>query len=161
PMTFRPTATNGVLFSADGNYVATVSEAGADIWEFNAQGETSRKVFSTSAVDVAFPCLPLSSFVFAPDGKHAAVSCRGQLRIWETGNWRPMVTVPYKIRPGLRPPLHPIAFSADGRYLASADEIYDVATGNLTLEMHASAPVSAVTFSRDGDAIALASGDGV
>jgi len=57
--------------------------------------------------------------------------------------------------------LHPIAFSADGAYLASADEIYEVATGRLTLEMHSSGPVSAVAFSHDGRSIALASGDSV
>ena len=152
---------NGVVFSADGNYVATVSEGGADVWELDAQGETSRKVFSTSVVDTAFPCAPLSSFVFSPDGRHAAVSCRGKLRIWETASWSPMVTIPYRIRPGLRPPLHPIVFSADGSYLASADEVYEVATGKLTLELHSPAPVYAVAFSHDGDAIALASGDSV
>ena len=53
PMTFRPSARNGVVFSADGSYAATVSEGGADVWELNAQGGTSRKVFSTSVVDKA------------------------------------------------------------------------------------------------------------
>src|SRR4029450_2179311 len=75
--------------------------------------------------------------------------------------WSATVSTPRKIRPGLIPPQHPIAFSADGRYLASADEVYDVATGNLTLELHSPAPVSIVAFSRDGESIALASGDGV
>ena len=161
PMTFTPTAMNGVVFSAGGNYVATVSEGGADVYELNAPDGTSRKVFSTSVVDPAFPCVPLSAFAFSPEGKHAAVSCRGQLRIWETASWSPMVTIPRKIRPGLRPPLHPIVFSADGRFLASADEVYEVATGNLALAMHSPAPVSAVAFSHDGDSIALASGDSV
>ena len=150
PMTFTPTAMNGVVFSAGGNYVATVSEGGADVYELNAPDGTSRKVFRTSVVDPAFPCVPLSAFAFSPEGKHAAVSCRGQLRIWETASWSPMVTIPRKIRPGLRPPLHPIVFSADGRFLASADEVYEVATGNLALAMHSPAPVFAVTVSTTG-----------
>lgn len=161
PMTFRPTAMNGVVFSGDGNYVATISERAADVWELDAQGGTSRKAFSTSVVDTAFPCVPLSAFAFSPNGKHAAVSCRGQLRIWETASWSPIVTIPSRIRPGLIPPLHPIVFSADGQYLASADEVYEVASGKLTREMHAPAPVSAVAFSPDGGFIALASGDSV
>ena len=161
PMTFRPSGTNGVVFSTDGSYLATVNEHSADVWEFHLEDGMSRKVFSTSDAQPAFPCAPLSAFAFSPDGQHAAVSCRGALGIWETGNWSRITTIPSRIRPGLIPPLHPIVFSADGRYLASADEVYEVATGTLTLELHAPAPVSAVAFSHDGDFIALASGDGV
>jgi WD40 repeat protein len=148
-----------VAFSADGSYLATVTERGADVWDIKANLDAKPKVFSTSPRDATFPCTPLSSFVFSPDGNHAAAACRGQVRIWEIATWNPVVTIPYKIRPGLRPPLHPIAFSADGKYLASADDIHEVASGNLVHSLYSQWPVSAVTFSQDGDYIALAAGD--
>ena len=148
-----------VAFSADGGYLATVSEAGADVWEVGANPRANLKVFSTSPTDETFRCTPLSSFVFSPGGKHAAAACRGVVRIWEVATWTPVATIPYKIRPGLRPPLHPIAFSADGKYLASADDIHEVATGTLIHPLYSPGPVSAVAFSQDCDYLALASGD--
>lgn len=147
-----------VSFSSDGSYLATVTDRGVDVWEVNA---AAKKIFSMSnaVTDPAFPCVPVSSFVFSPSGKHAAVACRGRVRIWDTATWKAVVTIPYKIRPGLRPPLHPIAFSADGKYLASADEVYDVATGTLVHGLYSQWPVSKVAFSHEGDYIALAAGD--
>jgi WD40 repeat protein len=158
PRTGHPV--EAVAFSGDGSYLATVTEGGADVWDVNANGKvSSTPVFSTSALDETFPCAPLSSFVFSPGGKHAAAACRGQVIIWDISTWKAVVTIPYKIRPGLRPPLHPIAFSADGKYLASADEVYEVATGTLAHALYSQWPVSTVTFSHDGDYIALAAGD--
>ena len=55
--------------------------------------------------------------------------------------------------------MHPIAFSADGKYLASADEVYEVATGTLVHALSSQAPVSTVVFSHDGGDVALAAGD--
>jgi WD40 repeat protein len=148
-----------VAFSADGSYLATVSEHGADVWEVSANRGANSKVFSTSPMDETFACTPLSSFVFSPGGKHAAAACRGKVRIWDIATWNPVVTIPYKIRPGLNPPLHPIAFSADGKYLASADDIHEVATGNLVHTLYSQGPVSTLAFSQDGDYFALAAGD--
>jgi WD40 repeat protein len=144
-------------FSADGNYLATVSELGADVWDLSAHD--NRKVFSTTSMDEAFPCTPLSSFVFSPSGKYAAAACRGRVRIWDIATWRPMVTIPEKPRPGLRPPLHPIAFSPDSKYLASADDIHEVATGALLQSLYSQSPVSAEAFSQDGQYLAMAAGD--
>jgi WD40 repeat protein len=149
-----------VAFSADSGYLATVSESGAHVWEVSANRVANPKVFGdTSVTDEAFPCTPLSSFVFSPGGKHAAAACRGKVRIWDIATWNPVVTIPGRYRPGLNPPLHPIAFSADGKYLASADDIHEVATGNLVHALNSQGPVSAVAFSQDGDYLALAAGD--
>jgi WD40 repeat protein len=149
-----------VSFSSDGSYLATVTEGGADVWDVDANGKVSSiPVFSTSALAKTFPCAPLSSFVFSPAGKYAAASCRGQIMIWEIGTWKPVVTIPRKIRPGLRLPLHPIAFSADGKYLASADEVYEVPAGTPAHSLYSQWPVSKVIFSQDGNSLALAAGD--
>jgi WD40 repeat protein len=148
-----------MAFSADGSYLATASERGADVWQVSANGGANPKVFSTSPMDEAFPCTPLSSFVFSPGGKYAAAACRGKVRIWDIATWNTVVTIPYKIRPGLRPPLHPIAFSADDKYLASADDIHEVETGNLVHALYSQGPVSTVAFSQDGNYVALAAGD--
>jgi hypothetical protein len=66
---------NGAVFSADGNYVATVSEGGADVWELNAQSGPSRKAFSTlSSTRRSSACR--SSFVFSPDGTRGGLLSR-------------------------------------------------------------------------------------
>lgn len=154
-----------VAFSADGRYLATVNEQGADVWEVSANRNANLKVFSTSPkdaspMDATFLCIPLSSFVFSPDGKYAAAACRGNVRVWDIATWTPVATIqPDQGRPGLRPPLHPIVFSADGQYLASADEVYEVATGRLYHSLHSQEQVRTVVFSHDGKYIALAAGD--
>jgi WD40 repeat protein len=157
PIKTDPGRKTSVAFSADGNYLATVNEGGADVWQVSAD---QPKVFSTPSrsPNETFSCSPLSSFVFSPDGKHAAAACRGQVGVFEIATWNTVTTIPYKIRPGLRLPLHPIAFSADGKYLASADNIYDVTTGALVHELYSSGAVSKVAFSRGGY-FAMVSGD--
>jgi len=55
--------------------------------------------------------------------------------------------------------LHPIAFSADSKYLASADDIHEVASGTLVHALYSQVPVSRVAFSQDGEYFALAGGD--
>lgn len=146
---------DGVAFSPDGSYLATVGHTGAEVWDVNANPKV---VFSliTSVTDPTFPCAPLSSFVFGPGGKHAAAACRGAVSIWQIGTWKRVVTIPYRPRTGLIPPLHPIAFSSDDKYLINADELHDVATGGLVHALHSQATVSRVVFSRDGSYVALA-----
>src|SRR5262249_11089158 len=154
-----------VAFSADGRYLATVNEQGADVWDVSANRNANLKVFSTSPkdaspMDATFLCIPLSSFVFSPGGKYPAAACRGKIRVWDMATWSPVATIqPDEGQPGLRPPLHPIVFSADGQYLASADEVYEVATGRLYRSLHSHEQVRTVVFSHDGKYVALAAGD--
>jgi len=156
-----PGPVNSLAFSANGRYLAVVSDQGADIWQGDSTPDSRQKVFSTSAGDPAFPCMPLSAFVFSATGQHAAAACRGRARVWETSGWTPVLTIPYTIRSGLRPPLHPIAFSADDRLFASADEVYDLETGSLRYSVHSQHPVTAVAFGHAGAYLALAAGESV
>lgn len=158
PIEHRTGPLNSIVFSADGSYLATVNEQGADVWEVGRDGNP--KVFSTSPMDETFLCTPLSSFVFSPRGKYAAAACRGKVRIWDIATWDTVATIEYNYRPGLlHPNIHPIAFSYDDKYLASADNIYDVATGTLAYALYSPEQVSKVIFSQDGNYLALAAGE--
>ena len=152
---------NSVAFSADGRHLAAISEQGADVWQLDSNADARRIVFSTSVPDPTFPCVPLSTFVFSPSGQHAAVACRGRARIWDTSTWKTLSTIARSTGSGLRPPLHPIAFSTNDKLFASADEVYDVETGSLRYSVHSQDAVKAVAFGHDDDYLALAAGDSV
>jgi WD40 repeat protein/tRNA A-37 threonylcarbamoyl transferase component Bud32 len=145
----------GVAFSPDGRCLASIDAGGAvKIWDAATGRETGTLVQPPSS-SVWRPGL-----AFGPDGL-AVPRDDGTITLWDPATGRPVRTFGGHAR-GDRG----LAFSPDGRRLASAGEdgtakLWEAATGQevFTLRGH-TAEVGGVAFSSDGRRLATASQDG-
>src|SRR5688500_10905885 len=141
---------SSVAFHPDGLHLASTGADGfVKVWHL----PTGREVFRG-------PCDALRKFGAAytvafsrPDGRHLAAGAEGDVRVWD---WMNRPQVPEHVLPGHENHSIPVAFSDDGRCLATGgawqgQNIWDAQTGRLlrTLPAHQH-PVTALAFSPNG-----------
>lgn len=174
---------NEVAFSPDGQLLASCSDDSVLLWSLS-YGQQARVISSTGGQRTTDGN---QSLVFSPDGKVLAVggwTDNMGIRLWDTRSWKLIRTLKvtgtalavsgYQIQNisyapsfgGPTPMVHSVAFSPDGRLLASGDEfnmvgIWDVRRGVRlrTLKGHTE-PVNSVAFSSDGRLLTSGSFDG-
>jgi WD40 repeat protein/serine/threonine protein kinase len=141
---------SGVTFSPDGKYLATVGHTGvARIWDVNSGAEVC-SVKGPSADAVAFH----------PKGKYVTSGgSDGQVRLWDPATGQP-VHYPLSEHTG---PVRSVAFSRDGRYLASASSTEVIVwDANSFKQLHTfdrlTGRIFSVAFRPDGKRLAAASG---
>jgi WD40 repeat protein len=164
---------NAVAFSPDGRWLArSEADLGIGLWELGAGREVR---------PLPRPKHVVGGLAFSPDGRWLA-SVRG-VRRWDPGRSR-FKQVPERSEEnvarlwdvatgqeratfvGHTDWVYAVAFSPDGRWLASGGEdrtvrLWDIATGRelRTLGGRNAEPITAVAFSPDGRWLASASGD--
>jgi WD40 repeat protein/serine/threonine protein kinase len=152
----------GVAFSPDGQRLAAAcSDGSVKIWDI----QTDKKLLDWPAHASAVHCV-----VFSPDGRRLASSCcsygwegeptDGEVKVWDAVAGKEIFTLQ-----GHTLGVLGVAFSPDGRRLASAGEdktvkVWEATTGReMWTSLRHTAPVQAVAFSADGRFLASASGD--
>jgi WD40 repeat protein/serine/threonine protein kinase len=147
-----------VAFHPDRKHLASV---GADrtvkVWDLT----TGQEVFRQSC-DAIRECDAAYTVAFRPpDGRHVAAGGDGVVKVWDWENGRLLHAFP-----GHQPQPISVAFSRDGRHLATGSgregpRIWDATTGAGPLHTFPGYrnPISALAFSPDGGRLAVASFD--
>ncbi len=155
-----------VFYSPDGQQLITAENGGIRIWDI-ASGEARWAVRARINFQVA---------ALSPDGRYlatrglvartAGIEENPAIRVWDLASGREVATLK-----GHTTSTHGLAFSADGRWLASCSgdsrtgddatvRIWDVATGReLRRLLGHLGPVNAVAFTPDGRSIVSGSAD--
>lgn len=154
----------GVSFSPDGEYVATASDRGLDIWDWRAcRGRSCHPVQRLSLGS-------LLSVAFSPDGRYiAAGGASTRPRVWRWTPGRRLKESCWSSLCELQAHgdwVNSVAFSPDGRFLLTASDdkevhVYDLSTGSYDylLSGH-TGEVKDAEFSPDGRLAVTASSDG-
>ncbi len=126
---------SGVAFSPDGAFISTTANS-LEVFDIRTQ---ARSQFDCAAS--AMPAAP----VFSPGGRWLAATCNGTVTVWNL-----QVGSRFQLGPGSGP----LTFSPDGRSLAATIPngfvIYDSPSGKPEFTASTTDPVTAFTFSRNG-----------
>ena len=151
---------SSVAFSPDGKYVASGSwDNSVQVWEASTGHEVARMTHDGIVQSIAF----------SPDGKYVVsggcdqaqdnFTCpEGSARVWEAATGKEISRMTYD---GY---VYSVAFSPDGKYVASASvdgtaRVWEASTGHEVARMTHDGPVWSVTFSPDGKYVISGSDD--
>ena len=145
-------------FSPSGSYLAASSFGGEfRIWDLRTPAQPHTLAGEPNSVQ---------SFLFAPDDRTMAVAQSGPrataLGLWDFRTWNPRLPLSNNLAGN-----NSLAFSSDGRVLASADmdatiRLWDTTTGNLQGTLHDGVGwVKTVAFSPSGRQIAFGGNNGI
>jgi WD40 repeat protein len=142
-----------VIFSPDGNYVATRWEGSIHVWDAST---------GTEVTQINYDGL-VSVFVFSPDSKYlASVPLdsidASYISVWDISAGREVFRLTHDDI------VETMAFSPDGKYLVSgswdnAVRVWDFFTGTEVARMDHNNSVNSVAFSPDGDYVVSGSSD--
>jgi RNA polymerase sigma factor (sigma-70 family) len=148
-----------VAFSPDGKHLAAGDGSGKVVlWDIES-GKAVRSIDSRFDPEETAQSRPaVRALAFSPDAKTLASGGDGAVKLWDLATGRERLNLADR-----KSPLA-IAFSPDGRILASADsnqrvQIWDVTSGKLSAVSEAPRMGSGLAFSPDGKLLAGASTD--
>lgn len=160
----QPTKTTGLAFSPDGTQLAVPSATEIKIFDVGTWSE----VASWEAHDQA-----ITAVIFSPDGSQLASAGLDEfVRIWDAATHDPVTTIVVSAEPdesGLAEVLS-LAYMPDGRRIVAgllddrpdhvgSAQIFEVATGELRMQLAQGSPIASVAVSPDGSRIATGDWD--
>jgi WD40 repeat protein len=143
-----------VAFSSDGKRLASAGQDGnVLIWNPDREQE---------AITLRDPRTVLGSAAFSPDGTQLAVTASAGVKVWDIQSRKVVRTVGANFLINISP--HCVAWSADGKYLASATmnlsgradvRVFDATSGKTIRTFELAEPFfTTLTFSPDGQRLA-------
>jgi WD40 repeat protein len=160
----QPSKTTSLAFSPDGTRLAVPSETQIKIFDVATWSE----VASWEAQDQA-----ITAVIFSPDGSQLASAGLDEfVRIWDAATYDPVANIVVSSEPdesGLREVLS-LAYMPDGRRIVAgllddrpghggSAQIFDVATGDLLMQLAEGSAIASVAVSPDGSRIATGDWD--
>jgi uncharacterized delta-60 repeat protein len=161
---------SSVAFSPSGMYVVSGSrDSTARVWDTFTGREVARMTHDADVVSVAFS--PNGNYVVSEDGiiipRYSMGGGGGSsntVRVWVFNTGQEVVRMIYGGLIAFGDPMKSVAFSPDGRYVATGGQdytarVWEVATGQEVAHMTYDDRVTSVAFSPDGNYIVSGSDD--
>ncbi len=141
-----------IIFSPDGNYLATRSGKSAYVWKANTDNNKTEENFKIEHED------NVETITFSPDGEYLATMSKNNVSVWKTDT-----DTDKEVWEKYEDNVEAITFSPGGKFIAALCEknvkVFEAITGKETASIEHSEKIIAIVFSQDEKYLAIRGGN--